>query len=155
IQENTSRCDFSIRDLMHYDKPVSLYLTTPPSDLNRTKPLIRMLLNQISHRLTETMDFAEGRSIVRYKHPLLMMLDEFPALGRLEFFQTSLAYLPGYGIRAYIIVQDLTQLQHAYGRDNSIISNCHVRVAYTPNTLETAKTLSEMLGVQTVSKETR
>ena len=34
-----------------------------------------------------------------------MMLDEFPALGRLDFFETALAFMAGYGIRAYLIAQ--------------------------------------------------
>jgi len=46
-------------------------------------------------------------------NPVLLMLDEFPMLGRMDVLQTALAYLPGYGIRAYLIVQDLTQLAHA------------------------------------------
>jgi len=83
------------------------------------------------------------------------MLDEFPALGRLDFLQTALAYLPGYGIKAYLIVQDLAQLAQTYGRDESIVSNCHVRVAYTANKIETAKVISEMAGTMTVHREAR
>jgi hypothetical protein len=41
------------------------------------------------------------------------------------------------GIKAFLIVQDLSQLYAAYGHDESIISNCHVRVAYAPNKVET------------------
>ena len=53
----------------------------PPSDVSRTKPLVRLLLNQIGRRLTEELD-AKSR-----RHRLLLMLDEFPALGRLDFFE--------------------------------------------------------------------
>jgi type IV secretion system protein VirD4 len=83
------------------------------------------------------------------------MLDEFPTLGRLPFFETALAYLPGYGIKAYLIAQDLAQLYAAYGRDESIVSNCHVRIAFAPNKIETANLLSEMAGSMTVFRETR
>lgn len=155
ITRNTRVCDFSIRDLMHHERPVSLYLTTPPSDLVRTKPLLRMLLTQIGTRLTEGMDVANSATVLPYTHRLLLMLDEFPALGRLEFFNTALGYLAGYGIKAYLIVQDVAQLHHAYGRNSAILSSCHVRVAYTPNTYDTAKMISDMLGLMTVSKETR
>ena len=44
-------------------------------------------------------------------HQLLMMLDEFPALGRLDFFETSLAFMAGYGIRAFLIAQSLNQIE--------------------------------------------
>ncbi len=49
----------------------------PPSDISRTNPLIRLVLNQIGRRLTEKLH-AKNR-----RHRLLLMLDEFPALGRL------------------------------------------------------------------------
>ena len=58
------------------DRPTTLYLVIPPSDISRTKPLVRLVLNQIGRRLTEKLD-AGGR-----RHQLLLMLDEFPALGR-------------------------------------------------------------------------
>jgi type IV secretion system protein VirD4 len=83
------------------------------------------------------------------------MLDEFPTLGRMEVIQTALTYLAGYGIKAYLIVQDLTQLSHAYGRYESIISNCHVRVAFAANKVETTRLLSEMVGTMTVHREAR
>ena len=77
------------------ERPVSLYLVVPPSDISRTKPLIRLVLNQIGRRLTEKL---ETETVAR--HQLLLMLDEFPALGRLDFFETALAFMAGYGVRA-------------------------------------------------------
>lgn len=50
-------------------------------------------------------------------------------------------------------MQDIAQLQAAYGRDESILSNCHVRVAYAPNRIETGKWLSDNSGVTTVLTE--
>jgi type IV secretion system protein VirD4 len=155
VVRNTEASDFAVRDLMHADSPVSLYLTVPPADIHRTRPLLRLLLHQIVSRLTEAMDFADGRAVAGYRHRLLLMLDEFPTLGRMDVLQTALAYLPGYGITAYLIVQDLTQLAHAYGRYDSIVSNCHVRVAYAANKVETARLISDMAGTMTVHKETR
>jgi type IV secretion system protein VirD4 len=156
VAANTEACDFAIRDLVEADRPVSLYLTTPPSDVIRTRPLLRLLLNQLGRRLTETLDAPGGGPPRGPARPrLLLMLDEFPALGRLDFLQTALAYLPGYGITAYLIVQDLTQLGQTYGRDESIVSNCHVRVAYAANKVETARIISEMAGAMTVHRETR
>lgn len=155
VADNTSVCDFSITDLMHHERPVSLYLTVPPSDLSRVRPLVRLLINQIGRRLTERMDFEGGLHTPHYRHRLLLMLDEFATLGRLDFLQTQLSYLPGYGIKAFLIVQDLSQLYAAYGRDESIVSNCDIRVAYAPNKVETARLLSDMAGAMTVHKETR
>ena len=80
VAKVTHHCDWRIRDLLEGDRPATLYLVVPPSDISRTKPLVRLILNQIGRRLTEDLH-ARGR-----RHRLLLMLDEFPALGRLDFF---------------------------------------------------------------------
>lgn len=155
VAANTEVSEFRIHDLMNFDDPVSLYLVVPPNDKARLRPLIRLVLNQIFRQTTEKMDFADGRSVAGYKHRLLMMLDEFPALGKLDLVQESLAFVAGYGIKCYLITQDLTQLYAAYGKDESILSNCHVRMAYAPNKVETAELLSKYCGVTTINKQTR
>jgi type IV secretion system protein VirD4 len=142
----TSACDWRIADLMDAKHPVSLYLVIPPSDISRTKPLVRLVLNQIGRRLTERL---EGDPRKTRKHQLLMMLDEFPALGRLDFFETALAFMAGYGIRAYLIAQSLNQISKAYGENNAILDNCHVRIAFSSNDERTAKRISDALGTAT------
>ena len=149
IARNTASSDFRITDLMNADDPVSLYLVVPPSDIDRTRPLIRLMLNQIGRRLTEKMEFGAKPA---YRHRLLFLLDEFPSLGKLSFFQTSLAYLAGYGIKAYLIAQSLNQLQATYGQDNSILDNCHIRLTYTANDEKTAKRISDLIGQGTHTK---
>jgi type IV secretion system protein VirD4 len=89
------------------------------------------------------------------KHQLLMMLDEFPALGRLDFFETSLAFLAGYGVRAFLIAQSLNQIEKAYGEHNSILDNCHVRVAFATNDERTARRISDALGIATEQRAMR
>ena len=141
----TSDCDWRIDDLVGADRPVSLYLVIPPSDISRTKPLVRLLLNQIGRRLTEQL-----QSVGEAPRPrLLMMLDEFPALGRLDFFETALAFMAGYGIRAFLIAQSLNQIARAYGETNSILDNCHVRIAFATNDERTARRISDALGTGT------
>lgn len=77
------------------------------------------------------------------------MLDEFPALGRLDFFETALAFMAGYGIRSFLIAQSLNQIDKAYGQNHSILDNCHVRVTFATNDERTAKRISETLGTAT------
>lgn len=103
---------------------MSRYLVIPPSDISRTKPLVHLMLNQIGRRLTEELR-AKGR-----RQRVMFMLDEFPALGRLDFFESTLAFVAGYGIKAFLIAQSLNQIEKAHGSNNAILDNCHVRVAF-------------------------
>ena len=164
VAENTKVSDFTLESLMGGDdpdgrpveRPTSLYLVVPPSDKDRLKPLLRLIINQVVRRLTERMEFTpgeQGRS--RWPHRLLLLLDEFPSLGRLDIFQEALAFVAGYGLTALLIAQDLSQLAAAYGRDESILSNCHIRIAFAPNRIETAELLSRMAGQGTVAHTQR
>ncbi|MCK1515612.1 conjugal transfer protein TraG [Bradyrhizobium sp. 190] len=146
VSRNTESCDWRIADLVSAEKPVTLYLVVPPSDISRTKPLIRLILNQIGRRLTESLNTKASEAKQRQ---LLLMLDEFPALGRLDFFESALAFMAGYGIRAFLIAQSLNQIAKAYGENNAILDNCHVRIAFAANDERTAKRISDALGTAT------
>ncbi len=149
IARVTRHCEWRIADLVAQSQPVTLYLVVPPSDISRTKPLIRLILNQLGRRLTE--DLQEGADRER----LLLMLDEFPALGRLDFFESALAFMAGYGIKAFLIAQSLNQIEKAYGQNNAILDNCHVRVCFATNDERTAKRVSESLGTATETRAMR
>jgi type IV secretion system protein VirD4 len=148
VAKVTARCDWRIADLVEGAHPVSLYLVVPPSDISRTKPLVRLLLNQIGRRLTEKLPPPGQR-------PLLLMLDEFPALGRLDFFETTLAFMATYGLRAFLIAQSLNQIEKAYGANHSFLDNCHVRVTFATNDERTAKRVSDALGTATETRAQR
>ena len=90
---------------------------------------MRIVVNMIVRLLADKMEFENGRPKPAYKHKLLAMIDEFPALGKLEILQESLAFVAGYGIKCYLISQDINQLKSretGYGLDETITSNCHV-----------------------------
>ena len=143
VAKVTRRCDWRIADLVSNARPATLYLVVPPSDISRTKPLIRLVLNQIGRRLTEELH-PENR-----RHRMLLMLDEFPALGRLDFFESALAFMAGYGLKSFLIAQSLNQIEKAYGAHNSILDNCHVRVSFATNDERTARRVSDALGTAT------
>ncbi|GAA3687038.1 conjugal transfer protein TraG [Acetobacter lovaniensis] len=147
VAKVTARCDWRIADLVSGRQSASLYLVVPPSDIARTKPLIRLILNQIGRRLTEDLH------VSAHRHRLLLMLDEFPALGRLDFFESALAFMAGYGIKSFLIAQSLNQIEKAYGANNSILDNCHVRVAFATNDERTARRVSDALGTATEMRD--
>ena len=156
VANNISASDFCIKDLMNHHNPVSLYIVTQPNDKMRLRPIVRMLVNMSLRLLADKMNFEKGRPKPHYKHRLLMLLDEFPSIGKLEIMQESLAYVAGYGIKCYLICQDINQLKSretGYGPDETITSNCHIQNAYPPNRIETAEHLSKLTGETTIIKE--
>ncbi|HUO00471.1 MAG TPA: conjugal transfer protein TraG [Bradyrhizobium sp.] len=143
VAKVTRRCDWRIANLVEDSCPATLYFVVPPSDISRTKPLVRLILNQIGRRLTEELNAKS------HQHRVLLMLDEFPALGRLDFFESALAFMAGYGLKSFLIAQSLNQIEKAYGANNAILDNCHVRVAFATNDERTAKRVSDALGTAT------
>lgn len=152
IELNTKTSDFKLDELMNDDKPITLYIVIDPENIDRMQPLFRVLMLQILKRLIKKLEFSNGRVIKSYKHRMLLMLDEFTAVGKIDYFEKSLAYMAGYGIVAYIIIQDTEQLYRLYKKEETIISNCHIRIAFTPNKEDTASLLSKMCGTKTVVK---
>ncbi len=156
VSQNTAKSSFKIRDLMNGEQPVSLYLVINPADKGRLMPLIRIILAQTIRTLVEKMEFKDGRSVRHYKYRLLLLLDEFASLGKIEILEEALHYMAGYGLKGYLIAQDIEQIRNrerGYGTEENVSSGCHIKNAFAPNKLETAKYLSQMCGETTVLKE--
>jgi type IV secretion system protein VirD4 len=137
VAANMACSDFKVSDLMNYEKPVSLYLIVPPSDIERMMPAFRVIIEILYGRNTEKLENMQR---------LLMLLDEFPQLGKLETFETRMGVIAGYGIKALVICQSVMQINKIYGKDNGIISNCEVKIYYAPNDFATAELLSKTMG---------
>jgi type IV secretion system protein VirD4 len=107
----------------------------------------------IVNRLTEKMDFENGAQKTN-RHRLLFMIDEFPSLKNMPIFADALSYMGGYGLKAFLITQDIRQIVSEYGQNESIVSNCQIRVAYAPNQYDTAELLSNLSGTMTIERAT-
>lgn len=141
---NTSRSDFAIGDLMCLDRPMSLYLQPPPSDADRIKPLTRLMFSQFARALMEDQKHdTRGRE---KQHRLLLLMDEFPTLGRLEFFETNMGQMAGYGLKAHLVVQSFNDIAKSYGTHNTIIDNCHILTAFASADVLTQQRVSQMSG---------
>ena len=153
VAKNTSCSDFLVRDLMTGDKPVSLYYVVGPADMERMVPLTRLFYALFIRRNASDMAFADGRSAKNYTFPLLMIIDEMPSLKKLPILQEALGYVAGYGIRMFMLAQDITQIEELYGDKQAVDSGAATRIAYAPNKIETAEKLSRMTGKTTVTEE--
>lgn len=143
VAANTAASDFRLSDLMCGDKPVTLYLQPPSSDVQRLMPLLRLIVDMAGRALMESQTEAGGRP---KRHRLVMVLDEFPMLGRLEFFESLMGAMAGYGVKAFLVCQSLNHISRAYGRDNVIIDNCAIITAFSASDGDTAKRIADMAG---------
>jgi len=99
VSANVGESDFRIADLMRHEDPVTLYIVVDPSNKDRLKPLVRLLITQIVRGLTPRMEFRDGVAVASYKHRLLLLLDEFPALGKLPILRRRWRISLGTGLR--------------------------------------------------------
>lgn len=143
IAANTATSDFRLSDLMCGDKPVTLYLQPPSSDVQRLMPLLRLIVDMTGRTLMESQTEVGGRP---KRHRLVMVLDEFPMLGRMDFFETMMGAMAGYGIKAYLVCQSPNHIARTYGRDNVIIDNCHIVTSFSAADGESAKRIADMVG---------
>ena len=151
VQKNTEVSDFCIKDLLSPKNAVSLYLCMHSNEVQTLKPLSRLLINTMLHKLVRDIKFDTSGG--EMKQRLLLMLDEFPQLGNLKSMELALAVCAGYGIKVCIVAQDVNQLNKEYTKDNSIASNCHVHIYFTPNLdsgAATAASISKNLGKKTI-----
>lgn len=153
VQANTAVSDFAIRDLLDPSQEVSLYLVMEVKDIVAIKPLARLFVQMICSKLIKDMKFGKAAA-GKKKQRLLLMLDEFPQLGNMKCIELALAICAGYGIKMCIVCQDVNQLNKEYTKDNSIGSNCHLHMYFTPNIDSggaTAEAISKTLGKRTIS----
>ncbi len=146
VINNTSISEFTSTDVMNPNQAVTVYLVIPPNKVQDAIPLVRIFINYALDRNMEEMNFDKNKN----KQRCLFLLDEFPQLGRIEKMETAMAIMAGYGLKTLFIAQDINQVNKNYSKDNSIISNCHIRIFFAPNEIETAENICKMLGKQTI-----
>ena len=118
--------------------PVTVYLVLPPRYLVSHATWLRLMITTILMPLIRST--SEGV-------PVLLMLDEFAQLGRLEVIERNMALLRGYGIKLWAILQDLSQIKDSYGtRWESFIGNAGVVQSFAPQDVTTREYLAKLSG---------
>ena len=146
VSANTAYSDFNIKDLTNSDRPCTLYICVNPESAQRLTPLIRLLFDFIGKKLTSDLHANKDR--------ILFLIDEFPSLGRLSFFEKQLAFFRGYKIKCMLIAQSFNQLFSQYGERNSIIDNCKTKAVLGVGSAQDAKLVSDSLGSYSINRET-
>lgn len=151
IDAATSANDFDLRELRK--RPMSIYLGVTPDNLERMAPLLNLFFQQAVDLNTRTLPEHDGR----LRRQVMLMMDEFRAMGNLEIIAKGVSYVAGYGLRIVTIVQSPAQLREVYGSDaaTNYMTNHAVEVVFTPKEHAIATELSERFGYDTVEGRSR
>lgn len=149
IDAATSRSDFDLRLLKK--ERTSIYVGVTPNNLRRMKPLLQVFYQQALDFLTTTEPGPDE------PHKVLMLMDEFTSLQRMQQFEDSIAFLASYGVRLMTIIQSPSQVESYYGKAGmrTFFANSKIRVAYAANDYETAEMISQLLGTQTLIRRSK
>ena len=146
----TSATDFDLRKLRA--EPMSVYLGVAPKDLHRLQPLLNLFFQQAI--AIQTDQLPEQNPALKYQ--VLMVLDEFPAIGRIPIMAEASGFLPGYNVRTLLIMQTPAQLRQVYGEDGSrtLLKTLAGRIYFQPKDMDDAEEISRELGFTTVKVKT-
>ena len=145
VRASLSASDFSFADLKAGN--MSVYLVLPADRISTFDRWLRLLIQQA---LT-----INARNIAEQpKLPVLFILDEMAALGKLSMLRQAYGLMAGYGMQLWGIVQDLSQLESLYGDGwQTFISNSGALQYFGSRDVKTAEYFSKLCGMQTIEKQ--
>ncbi len=142
----TSDNDFDLRELRR--KAMSIYVGVNPDDLHRLRPVLSLFFQQAIGLQTRALPEHDPT----LKLQVLMMLDEFAALGRIPIIAEAVSYLPGYNVRVVLVIQTPAQLREVYGPNGAeiMLKTLAARIVFAPKDFADAREISDELGYTTV-----
>lgn len=145
VSKVTSQDDFDLRDIRK--KRMTIYLGIQPNDIAKFSRLINLFFSQLISVNTE--ELPEDNPELKYQ--VLLLIDEFAAIGKVEIIEKSVAYIAGYNLRLFPIFQNMSQLNRLYTKDGarSLSTNFECQIIYPPRDQEDAKEYSEIIGYET------
>jgi type IV secretion system protein VirD4 len=147
----TTGSDFDLRDLRR--KPMTIYVVVAPGDIEWLRPLLRLFFDQLINLNTD----ATPKQDPSLRHQVLVMLDEFVRLGRMDSLAHAAQYTRDYGLRIAYIVQNKAQVNSIYGPNGAadIFGNLGAEIVFGTNDSEVTRDLETRLGDNTVMFTTR
>jgi type IV secretion system protein VirD4 len=146
----TSESDFDLSKLR--TMRMSIYVSVNPDDLHRLRPVLNLFFQQAIG--LQTRELPERNPAL--KHQVMMLLDEFTALGRIPIIAEAISYLPGYNVRVVLVIQTPAQLREVYGIHNAeiMLKSLAARIVFAPKDFADAREISDELGFTTVPVRT-
>lgn len=144
-----SGSDFCMADLRERDTPMALYLTVPFADQERLRPFTRVLANQVLDWNCQELPPSLGRpcqGAPRWRHRLLMLIEEVQSLGYMPAIPRALTYVRGYGMNLMMVTPSMNMIDGVYGRYNNFLEGSHLRLVFAPNDAELAERFAKETG---------
>ncbi|MBA4232458.1 MAG: TRAG family protein [Ralstonia sp.] len=129
--------DFELSELK--TGKATLYLCLPATRMSTHSRWLRVIINLAL--------VAFERTKVKVDIPVLMVLDEFPVLGHMKSVETAAGLMAGFGVKLWVVLQDLTQIKRLY-RDSweTFIGNAGVSMFWSNSDKTTLDYISDKLG---------
>jgi type IV secretion system protein VirD4 len=149
VDAATSANDFLLTDVRR--KKMSIYIGILPNKIADAKLIVNLFFSQLINENTKQLP----QENPELKYQCVLLLDEFTSLGRVDIIAKALSYIAGYNLRLFPIIQSIAQLDATYGKDDSrtMLTNHALQILYTPRAQSDANDYSEMLGYESVRKE--
>jgi type IV secretion system protein VirD4 len=143
LQKTLRKSDFRLADLKR--ERLSVFLCLPARYMDAQDRWLRVIVNLAIGAL-EPKGFA-GMQERSGAVPVLLLLEEFPVLKHMEKLETAAGLLAGGGVRLWVIVQDLGQIERYYEKAwETFIANAGAITAFANADLKTLDYLSGKLG---------
>ena len=143
----TASNSFDMRDVRK--KRMSIYVVVKPANIDKFGKFLNLFFQQL---LVLNMDKLP-QDDPSLKYQCLLLLDEFPAMGRIAIIEKASAYMAGYNMRLLLIFQSKSQVKDRKLYDETgaqtMLTNMALQVVYAPRDDDDAKDYSEMIGYMT------
>ncbi|MDR2207465.1 MAG: type IV secretory system conjugative DNA transfer family protein [Azoarcus sp.] len=143
----TSKSTFDLRDVRK--RRMSIYVVIRPANIDKFGQFLNLFFQQL---LVLNMDELPEEN-PELKYQCLLLLDEFPAMGRVAIIEKACAYMAGYNMRLLLIFQSKSQVEDRKLYDKTgaqtMLTNMALQVCYAPRDDQDAKDYSEMIGYMT------
>lgn len=142
--EILSCSDFSLDDIMDGEKPISIYMCIPVKQIERIMPMFKLIYSLILKSFL-------GRD-QKYKHKLLLLLDEFSQFKKFETIAEQIPFVRSYGIKIMAFIQSISQLDDYYGQNGAkaLMDNFQLKVYLRATSPETTEYFERQLGKETL-----
>lgn len=130
------------------NEKTAIFLCLPEEDVTKHF-LISLIIEQLYREILVVADETDGR----LKNRVMFFLDEYGTFPKINSAEMMFSASRSRRVTLVPLIQSIAQMQKNYGKEGAdiIIDNCQDTIfgGFAPNS-ETAKTLSEALGTQTV-----